>query len=189
MTNNTDVPSSAQQWIDRLYLTQDGAIQANSTHIDQNHTTVLLPGESYQVNFEMTIPFGSPSSLYLVGICDYNRNNPDINVANNQLVKPITVNAVPTPDLQVSDVEVIGEVVSGQPFQLAYTVTNVSTTPVAEQHWADRVSMSYTSTLNNTSQQLTLTPKEMELPAGGSYRDTIDVTVPVPTQGVRFLLV
>ena len=189
ITNHTTVPTSAQQWIDRLYLTLDGAIQANSTHVDQNHTTTLLPGESYQVNFDMTIPFGSPSSLYLVGICDYNRNNPDINVANNQLAKPITVNAVPTPDLQVSEVEVIGDVVSGQPFQLAYTVTNVSATPVTEQRWADRVSMSYTSTLNNTSQQLTITPKAMTLPAGGSYRDTINVTVPVPNQGARFLLV
>ena len=189
VTNNTDVPTSAQQWIDRLYMTLDGAIQTNSTHLDQNHTTVLLPGESYQANYEMTIPFGSPSSLYLVGVCDYNRDNPDINVANNQLIKPITVNAVPTPDLQVSDVEVIGNVVSGQPFQLAYTVTNVSTTPVTEQRWADRVSMSYTSTLNNTSQQLTITPKAMTLPAGGSYRDTINVTVPVPNQGARFLLV
>ena len=189
VTNNTNVPTSAQQWVDRLYLTLDGAIQTNSTHVDRNHTTTLLPGESYQVSFDLTIPFGSPSSLYLVGICDFNRNNPDINVANNQLTQPITVNAVPTPDLQVSDVEVIGDVVSGQPFQLAYTVTNVSSTPVAEQHWADRVTMSYTSTYSNTSQQLVLTPKDMALAAGGSYRDTINVTVPVPNQGTRFLLI
>ena len=189
VTNNTNVPTSAQQWVDRLYLTLDGAIQTNSTHVDRNHTTTLLPGESYQVSFDLTIPFGAPNTLYLVGICDFNRNNPDINVANNQLTQPITVNAVPTPDLQVSDVEVIGDVVSGQPFQLAYTVTNVSSTPVAEQHWADRVTMSYTSTYSNTSQQLVLTPKDMALAAGGSYRDTINVTVPVPNQGTRFLLI
>ena len=189
VTNNTDVPTSAQRWVDRLYLTLDGAIQTNSTYVDQNHTTTLLPGESYQVSFDLTIPFGAPNTLYLVGICDFNRNNPDINVANNQLAKPITVNAVPTPDLQVSDVEVIGDVVSGQPFQLAYTVTNVSATPVAQQRWADRVTMSYTTTLNSTSQQLVLTPKEMALTAGGSYRDTIDVTVPLPNQGARYLLV
>ena len=189
VTNNTDVPTSAQRWVDRLYLTLDGAIQTNSTYVDQNHTTTLLPGESYQASYDLTIPFGAPNTLYLVGICDFNRNNPDINVANNQLAKPITVNAVPTPDLQVSDVEVIGDVVSGQPFQLAYTVTNVSATPVAQQRWADRVTMSYTTTLNSTSQQLVLTPKEMALTAGGSYRDTIDVTVPLPNQGARYLLV
>ena len=189
VTNPTAVPTSARQWVDRLYLTQNGAIQANTMHVEQSHTTVLLPGESYQVSFGVTIPFGSPSTLYLVGICDHNRNNPDINVANNQLTIPITVNAVPTPDLQVSDVAVLGDVVSGQPFQMAYTVTNVSATPVTEQRWADRVSMSYTTTLNSTSQQLTLNAKEMALGAGESYRDTISVTVPVPNQGSRYLVV
>ena len=189
VTNHTAVPTSARQWVDRLYLTQNGAIQANTMNVEQSHTTVLLPGESYQVSFGLTIPFGSPSTLYLVGICDHNRNNPDIDVVNNQLTIPITVNAVPTPDLQVSDVAVLGDVVSGQPFQLAYTVTNVSATSVTEQRWADRVSMSYTTTLNSTSQQLTLNPKEMTLGAGESYRDTINVTVPVPNQGARYLVV
>ncbi|MBR3413120.1 MAG: hypothetical protein IKG81_10585 [Bacteroidales bacterium] len=189
VTNNTTVPTSAQQWVDRLYITHDGALQANMSHVDVNHTTTLLPGESYQVDFEVTIPFGSPSTLYLVGICDFNRKNPDINVVNNQLVKPITVNPVPTPDLQVSDVAVLGDIVSGQPFQLAYTVTNVSETPVASQRWSDRVSLSYVSTLNSTSQQLLLTPKEMALASGESYRDTVEVTVPLPNSGTRYLLV
>jgi subtilase family serine protease len=189
ITNHTTVPTSAPRWVDRLYVSQDGSIQANMANQEQNHTTVLLPGESYQVSFEVTIPFGSPSTLYLVGICDYNRSNPDIDVSNNQFVRSITINAVPTPDLQVSDVAILGNVVSGQPFQLVYTVTNVSATPVVQGHWADRVSMSYVAALNSTSQQLTLTPKEMSLAAGESYRDTVEVTVPVPNQGSRFLLV
>ena len=189
VTNNTLVSTSAQQWVDHLYITEDGAIRVNMSHEDQNHSQPLLPGESYQVNFEVTIPYGSPSTLYLVGICDFNRSNPDINLVNNQLVKPITVNAVPTPDLQVSDVDVIGDVVSGQPFHLAYTVTNVSETPVALQRWADRISLSYVASLNSTSQQLLLTSQEMALPSGGSYRDTVEVTIPLPNSGMRYLLV
>ena len=189
VTNNSNVTTSAARWAERLYLTQDGAISTNMPYLEQNHTTALQPGESYQVNFEVTIPYGSPSTLYLVGICDYNRNNPDINLVNNQFTKTITVNSVPTPDLHISDVEVIGDIVSGQPFQLAYTVTNVSETPVAQQHWVDRVSMSYTPTLSSSAQQLLLKPQERALPSGSSYRDTMEVTIPLPNQGSRYLVV
>ncbi len=189
VTNNTLVSTSALQWVDQLYITEDGAIRANMSHMDQNHSQPLLPGESYQVSFEVTIPYGSPTTLYLVGICDFNRSNPDINLVNNQMVKPVTVNAVPTPDLQVSNVAVLGDVVSGQPFQLAYTVTNVSETPLPLQRWADRVTLSYVASVNATSQQLLLNPKELTLAAGESYRDTVNVTVPLPNSGMRYLLV
>ncbi len=189
VTNNSNVTTSAARWAERLYLTQDGAISTSMPYLEQNHTTALQPGESYQVNFEVTIPYGSPSTLYLVSICDYNRNNPDINLVNNQFTKAITVNSVPTPDLQISNVEVIGDIVSGQPFQLAYTVTNVSETPMAEQRWVDRVSMSYTPTLSSSSQQLLLKPQERALPSGSSYRDTMEVTIPLPNQGSRYLVV
>ncbi|MBR4536764.1 MAG: fibronectin type III domain-containing protein [Bacteroidales bacterium] len=188
--NNTSLPTLASSWDDVIYLSTDDVLQ-NSDRLMQSvrHTTVLEGGAEYEVEIQVTIPYGTSSTAYLIAITDFNSNNPDINVNNNILTKTLTINSVPTPDLAVNEVVVLDDVYAGQPARLAYKVTNVGEVNIAQQTWTDKLFVSYNNTYENIDIQLlgkersnmTLAPNEF-------YTDTLTFTVPLPYNGDLYLL-
>ncbi len=181
--NNSSVPTLANNWEDRLYLSADNVLGSNDVRVQQplrGHT--LNAGESYTLNYSVTIPYGASSTFYLIGVADYNMTNPDINTANNMVAKPITVRSVPTPDLALSQLSIIdGNVVSGQAARLVYTVTNNSSVDIQSQSWNDKLFFA-TSTTNSVE----IGSKSMaskSLAAGESYTDTLSFTLPIPNNG------
>ena len=188
MRNNSNVITTMPQWQDRVYFNADGDVSGNVFH-GVTHRNGLGAGESYTDTFYVTMPYGAEGEMILNAICDYNRNNPDIAPLNNQKSKSVGVKSVPTPDLMVSNVEILDSVISGQPFRLAYMVTNVSGTPIDSLSWNDRISLSDVDGYTSWSRQLGLRPQVRYLDSGWYYLDTVTVTIPVPNQGSRFLLV
>ena len=189
--NNSEVPTLVPQWTDALYLSDDPILQASDHHIQSvSHQTQLDAGEDYWVNFNVTIPFGTPPTAYLLGYADFNSENPDINHSNNSTIKAITVNSVPTPDIAVTEATVVGDVYSGQPAKLAYSVTNVGELDIALQTCRDKVFLSNDSIYGNTDiELLTKVRQNVTLPQGASYTDTLTFTVPLPYNGPMYLLV
>ena len=188
MRNNSNVIAAASQWFDRLYFNTDGDVSSN-TYSGITHSGGLGAGASYVDTFYVTMPYGPSGDMVMTAICDYNRNNPDIAPLNNQLSKSVAARSVPTPDLQVSNVEILDSVVSGQPFRLAYSVTNISSTLIDSLSWNDKITLSDVNGYTSWSMQLSLYPRVKYLDSGWFYRDTVTVTIPVPNQGSRFLLI
>ena len=188
MRNNSNVITTMPQWQDRVYFNADGDVSGNVFN-GVTHHNGLGAGESYTDTFYVTMPYGANDEMILNAICDYNRNNPDIAPLNNQKSKSVGVKSVPTPDLMVSDVEILDSVISGQPFRLAYMVTNVSGTLIDSLSWNDKISLSDVDGYTSWSRQLGLHPQVRYLDSGWFYLDTVTVTIPVPNQGSRFLLV
>ena len=186
--NNSNVITSMSQWQDRVYFNATGDVSGNVFQ-GITHRNGLGAGESYTDTFYVTMPYGANGEVILNAICDYNRINPDIAPLNNQKSLSVKVKSIPTPDLQISDVEILDSIISGQPFRLAYMVTNISSTLIDSLSWNDKVTLSDVDSYTSWSTQLHQYPQVRYLDSGWYYRDTVTVTIPVPNQGSRFLLV
>lgn len=190
VVNGTNLPSLAENWQDVLYLSEDQTLQ-NSDRLlrTEVHRTRLESNADYWVDMPVTIPFGAPASAYLIGITNFNNENPDINPSNNLLKKTITVNSVPTPDLAVEDVVILDAVSSGQPARIAYKVTNIGEVPITDETWNDKLFLSSNDTYESSDVQLrTGEHSNITLAPGEFYRDTLDFTIPLPNNGSLYLL-
>ena len=188
MRNNSNVITSMPQWQDRLYFNADGDVSSNVFQ-GITHRGGLGAGESYADTFYVSMPYGASGEMILSAICDYNRDNPDLVPINNQKSKSVGVKSVPTPDLEISDVEILDSIISGQPFHIAYMVTNVSSTLIDSLTWNDKFTLSDVDGYTSWSRQLQQRRQVRYLDSGWYYRDTVTVTIPVPNQGSRFLLI
>lgn len=190
--NNSDVPTLAPIWVDEVYLSTDANLLTtdDTRLLHSEHRTTLLPDSSYSVQFNFTVPMGTPANAYLIAVTDLNNSNPDIDASNNLFVKPITVSSVPTADLVVTNVTVLDEVVAGQQARLVYTVDNISEVDINRVTWSDKVFLSSDAVYNSTDIEIgSRTRSNDSVAAGGTYTDTLSFTVPIPYQGSFNILV
>lgn len=188
--NNSALPTLSSSWQDVLYLSSDDVLHATDQLMQSmTHRSVVEPGASYEVPIRVTIPLGAPSTSYLIGVTDYNLNNPDINISNNVLIKTLTINSIPTPDISISEVEVLDDIVSGQQARIAYKVTNVGDIAIAQGNWNDKLFVSLNNNYDNSDVELrTKNQRNVNLASGDFYRDTLSFVVPLPYSGNLYLL-
>ena len=188
--NNSSLPTLASSWKDVVYMSPDEVLSSTDQLMREvMHSTVLEANSDYTVDMNVTIPYGAPATAYLIAITDYNSNNVDININNNVVVKMLNISSVPTPDLAVSEVEVLGDFVAGQPTRVAYKVTNVGELNIVNQTWNDKVFISYNNSYESADELvLTQNRQNMSLAVNEFYRDTLTVTVPVLYHGDLYLL-
>lgn len=188
--NNSNLPTLASSWRDVVYLSSNSVLETQDQLMQGiTHREMLEAGGDYEVEIQVTIPYGTPSPVYLIGITDFNNDNPDININNNQLIKQLTINTVPTPDLAVSEVEVLDDVRAGQTARIVYKVTNVGEVAIVQQTWNDKLFVSYNDTYESNDLQLTNRDRQnISLAQNEYYRDTLTFTVPLPYNGDLYLL-
>jgi hypothetical protein len=190
ISNISSLPTLAASWQDVIYLSADDVFN-NTDRLMQavSHSTEVEAGASYVADVRVTIPYGTTSPAYLIGITDINNANPETDISNNVLFKQLTINPVETPDLAISEVEVLDEVKSGQTARIAYKVTNVGEIDIQQQTWNDKLFVSYNNSYESTDLQLlTKDRQNMNLAQGEFYRDTLTFTVPLPYNGDMYLL-
>ena len=187
--NSSDVSTLYSQWNDKLYLSADNLINGDDIEIGNLvHSGHLEPGEEYQATFNVSIPYGMEGECYLIGIVDSQFSNPDINPQNNFVAKTITVNAVPTPDLELTGISVLDNFVGGQPSRIVYTVTNVGEVAVQNKLWNDRFYLSDDDEYSSEDLQLKTKAKHMSLNVNESYTDTVEIVVPIQNGGDYYLI-
>ena len=192
VSNNSTVPTIHNLWRDRLFLSQDNALQTSDQLIGERyHREVLEADSSYTEQYSFTMPFGMTSPCYLIAVTDIDGQNPDINQSNNMLVLPVTVSTVATPDLVVSNATIVDSpVFSGQTAHVAYTITNNSEENIVAGTWTDKVFLSNNASYESTDQEVgTVTHRQQNLAAGASYTDTATFRVPLPQNGTYYLIV
>jgi len=190
IVNGTDMPTLSNIWHDVLYLSDDNVLHSTDNLIrSEAHNSPLTGNGDYWVDIPVTIPYGSASTVYLIGVADYDNSNPDINLSNNVITKTLTVNSVPTPDLAVSEVSVLDAVTSGQPARIAYKVTNTGDIAINSATWNDKLFLSLNDVYESGDiQLLTKERSNITLASGAFYRDTLEFTVPLPNNGNLYLL-
>ena len=190
VVNTSTKPTLVRPWHDVIYLSPDQWLNPSDQQMSPvAHNAVLEAGADYWTDLQVTIPLGTPSSVYLIAITDFNSVNPDIDPTNNSKMKVVTINSIPTPDLAIGEVEVLDDILSGQPSRIAYKVTNVGEVPIVNYNWNDRLFLSPNSSYESDDYLLlTQNRSRMSLAVNEYYRDTLAFTVPLPKNGNFHLL-
>jgi len=135
-------------WEDIIYLSEDTIPDINDTVLGvYQHNGSLNAGETYLKTKSVQIPKDIYGSYHLIVKTDGNVHN-DVyeNQAedNNDLAKKIFVDKAPTPNLNVTNLQVSDQVWSGQYLQIEWSVENNGDIPVQPEtgFWYDSVYLS-----------------------------------------------
>ncbi|MCE5264363.1 MAG: right-handed parallel beta-helix repeat-containing protein [Deltaproteobacteria bacterium] len=91
------------------------------------------------------------------------------------------------PDLRSTQISVAGTLAVGQPAQISYTVNNVGQGP-AGPAWKDALYLSRDAHLDITDVFLGSVAVNRDLPAGQSYQNAVNITLPVLAEGAYNLI-
>jgi len=180
---NLGTRTSYSSWTDKVFLSLDG--NWNTDDIELGYASNLKPldgnGDEYSQTISITIPYGYTGSYYLLAVADAGSVNPDLNNDNNVMARPVTLNSIPVPDLQVSDFTCLTEYPSnGQPITLVYKVTNVGDGPTPDSY-TNRVVYSRNTYGNGCFVANKVHTEVLE--QNEYYYDTVEMVIPVPESG------
>lgn len=191
VANNGDVGTTANLWIDRLSLSKDTLPDGGDWQLAAvEHLNRLDTGETYTVSKTVQIPNGLSGNYFLLlDVAHHNEAQADdSNPANDLVLHPIAINLLSTPDLQITDLSVPAKVYASEKFYLHYTVVNNGPGAVSGKSISDRVVLSDDLKVKGSVTDLGFRAAVRTLSSGGSYIDSILVTVPIYATGNYYLL-
>lgn len=191
--NTTQNPSLLINCFNNIYLSQDDLYDSEDLLLRSlKYNNIIQANETIEQNFNITIPMGANEYSYLLAICNNEQNGriPETDFNNNIFILPIHIEEVPVPDLAVSDVEILNSpIISGQEIRVAYTVTNVGTAELSAARWTEKFFLSADTNYSTSDMQIGNKACERSLQIGESFRDTANITIPLPNSGREHLLV
>ncbi len=184
---NLDADNLSQytEWKDGVYLSTTPSITGSSILLEEvDIITEFYPNTNqYYVQLGLSLPQQYFGNLFLIVKADHNNITGDSNPANNVAVAPIHITLSPVRDLVVSNFVAPVSVISGQPFQVVYTVTNQGDGPTLSGGWIDRLYLTQGGAIASNTPLLGSKVRSGNLNAGASYTDTLSVFVPVNSNG------
>lgn len=136
--------TSASNWSDRLFLSQDAdpsTVDDNTLLSTVSHSGALIPGAAYSGLASVTLPIGISGPYHLFLIVDSSSQVAEDDGESFILASAVTsVSLTPPPRLQVSTITT-GDAFTGAPLALQWTVTNAGpgATPPSQASWVDKV--------------------------------------------------
>jgi hypothetical protein len=182
---DSDNLSQYTEWHDGIYLSTTPSITGSSILLEEvDILTEFYPNTNkYFVQLGLSLPQQFFGNLYIIVKADHNNITGDSDPSNNIAVAPIYVTLTPIRDLVVSNFVAPVSVISGQPFQVIYTVTNQGDGPTTSGGWIDRLYLTQGGPIVNNTPLLGSKVRSSNLNAGASYTDTLSVFVPVNISG------
>ncbi len=205
-----DIWAGTQYWQDDVYFSPDPTLILSratliGTYIHGNDQP-LANGQSYTVSQDFTLPAGIGGTYYIYvitnphgadnlgpgdndGSRDYYVGNAYEDPTNNQGSTSIPV-TYREADLKVTGLT--GPTVtphSGDTIDVSFTVSNIGTRDTREGFWIDRVYLSQSPSLDDSSYMIGQSDHGGILAAGSSYNVTLSAQVPDGIQGSWYLVV
>jgi uncharacterized repeat protein (TIGR03803 family) len=185
-------------WIQTVWFSTNGVLDAQSVDLGNWWSYQSLPaGASYPQNFTVTLPVTSSISYTLfVQLNSYVKYGYDFiyesNYSNNiSAGTPGTFSQSAPPDLTVLSAAAPATVTAARPnpsVPVTWAVTNQGV-GLAPGGWYDRVWFSANGVLDASSQDVGDFYQSQDLPSGGSYAQTNNVTLPMTASGSYTLFV
>lgn len=189
--SNQGTGTALADWWDYVYLSSNPTLDSSDIYLGNLSAATqspLVSGSSYTLNRDITIPYVTPGTWYLLVATDNNGNQQaESNETDNVRAVALEVKA---PDLVVSAVTAATESILGATIPVTWTVTNQGTGN-ALADWYDYVYLSLDQTLDGTDTSLGYlwTGDKTPLAAGASYTVGRDVTLPNVAAGTWYLLI
>ncbi|MCB1491569.1 MAG: hypothetical protein KDJ77_07195, partial [Rhodobiaceae bacterium] len=218
VTNIGGRAATADDWPDRVFISTDGALDAQDHLLAEfKHEGGLEAGDSYTVNGTVTLPVGIEGPFYLVFETDsgtrsggyYSRSNIGIGLTgvrasgenavrefrdegDNLASAQIEIELAEGPNLIVSSLSVPDSHERGQLLHVSYSVSNTggADTPASQSQWTDLVYLSRDENLDPTTDlYLGAFDHKTGLAAGDSYTIDHDFRINSPILGSYYLFV
>src|SRR5204863_10383 len=194
---NVGDTAATGSWRDRLVLSQDGVVDAADTVLATVDRSGPLPaGDAYTVRSTVTLPFELTGTWRV-------RVRSDIDAArllvvtdalhqvyefqresDNTASAPVALRHV---DLRAATVSAPATAQSADTIHVSFDVTQTGTAPLTGR-WTDRVVLSRDAVFDAGDRVLGERTIESTLDVGATYRDELDVTLPIDAEGSWFLI-
>lgn len=176
--------------VEGVYFSSDSVIDSR----DHSFTRSIMMDERtshhhFTTQVNVTVPYGPLGNYHVIAKHDVMRRHPDMNTDNNVMVLPINILPVPTPDLAISDVQLLENLSSGQYSRLTYKVTNIDTLPICGKSWSDRAFVVLGVHQDSLLQVGSSNHHPDTMLTGQYYIDTMDLCVPLPYCGTLTMMV
>ena len=182
-------------WHDRLYLSDDITLTLDTdfTLATVYHNGALAAGAFYTAEQVVNLPQTIFGDYYLFVVTDVgNAVFENVLEDNNSSVpgSPIAITLSPPPDLEVTSLDSLTNVASGQQLTVNWEVTNNGAGDPFESFWQDRLYLSAAPTFTATGALVLDTVAHYgPLAAGSPYTRTRTVMIPNGISGVYYLYV
>ena len=183
VTNNGQEAIRSSSWIDGIYLSSvpnptRSFLSEQGLLIGQRINTMeLLEGQSYSIEYNVTIPYDVIGQQYIVILIDINNR---LNILTSGSVDSmISVLQGALPDIRVLNVTSNFTLTSGQPTNVEYVVSNVGEAP-ATGLWYEAVFLSLDPNIDPFDIRLktVASPSSVFLESNESYSQSIDIFIP-----------
>jgi subtilase family serine protease len=187
---NTGTQETSPYWLDAVYISSDGTLDANDTLINyswnSNQSSLAVNGE-YTQNLDITIPQGRTGSQYLLFVANAYNYISELSKANNVRAIPIEVK---TPDLVITNFAAPTVAYADARMEVKWTVSNQGNGAALNQ-WNDSVYLSDDNTFSNDDVLLKDTKISSLTPLLEGTNYTISQLLSLPlniTKGNKYLL-
>ena len=175
---NTGVSAALSQWEDRVYLSNDAALDGNDRLLTTPAgLTPLAAGGSYTLEYGVMLPADIAGSKFLLFVADGGGHQGETSESDNVLAVPIVIDA---PNLIVSDAIAPLSAAVNQTINVSFTVTNTGT-PAAHGPWNDLIFISADGQLGGSDRLLKTVSSAGRTPLNGGAAYTVEATVVLPS--------
>ena len=193
-------PDDQKSWVDLIYISSDRVLDLNKDKLlgYVNHSTGLAANAEYSASIQVQIPTDMKGTYYVFVITDpayYNHGasgtvfefENDLNNATAAL-QPLFIIQPDPVDLQVTDIQMPGQVKTGETITVQYTVQNKSEFK-AHGQWSDNVYLSRDNSWDNQDILLGRFTHNGGLTAQETYTGSIDAKLPAVKDGQWYIVV
>ena len=175
-------------WYDRVYLSVDSLFDNTDFEMGSYANSYTLnAGTAYSANMNCEIPLSASGDYYVLLVNDATSVTFDFQRANNVRIQPISVISSALPDLRIDTLLASDSVITLEPCQIRYTVSNRGEHATHNNSWTDALYLNSQPTLEG-AQQLGTKIHNGVLDINGAYTDSIQVTIP-HIQGGNYYLI
>ncbi|MHC1706309.1 MAG: CARDB domain-containing protein [Bacteroidales bacterium] len=185
--------TAGNTWQDLVYLSEDSILITGFDYYLGTFPNLssLDPGESYTRTFSTALPQGISGNYFVFIKTGNNITYPEStgsnNISRNQL--PMAVSLSPTPDLQVSQIQIPENAFSGQNLPITWTVSNDGDAPTSQTIWRDRIFFSADTFFTASSTFIGTFMHTGILAAGESYTETRTFIIPPNIFGTFYIYI
>ncbi|HUU84061.1 MAG TPA: CARDB domain-containing protein [Phycisphaerae bacterium] len=169
-------------WVDKIYLSADDQIGADTYLGELTRPNNLASGEGYSRSHTFLLPDGVSGNQRIVVVADANNNvyehTPAAETNNGTISDPFPVHLTPYADLQVTAAQVQPVAYAGQTLTFNWMVTNNGDASTDTSAWYDVVYLSVNLMPQGIVRTLGTYQNASYLAPGESYVQTQQVTIP-----------
>ncbi len=187
-------------WYDGFFLSTDTIFDNGDIFIEDFTIPGPLDGGGvYSETQSIQIPATSAGNYFLLMVADHQNRNNDGDLSNNVQVIPVTssgsggssgpINITPVlyPDLKANTLNVPSTAVSGQPFEVVYSIQNIGDTTVTIS-WTDKIYLSNDFLIDNNDAIIGTNVLDFVLAPDEIHYDTLEVISPIDQIGNKIIL-